>query len=298
MMAVEDPIPAGQGRIFNIQRYSLQDGPGLRTTVFMKGCPLACAWCHNPESQSVPRRLVTHENRCMGCGTCGDLFIRGKAPAPEELVEACPTGAKQLMGRDVEVGELVEEVLKDRLFFDESGGGVTFSGGEPLMQSAFVVKALSALRDKGVHTALDTCGLAPRNELLEAAALAQVVLFDLKHMDDDQHRAWTGAGNATILANLQALSLVHANIWIRMPVVPEVNDDLKNLEATAAFVAKLPGVHRLDLLPYHTIGAAKFRRLGRQYILDHVLPPSPKRMAEVAKLFRGHGLTVAIGGTQ
>jgi len=292
------PVPAEKGRIFNLQRYSLQDGPGLRTTVFLKGCPLACAWCHNPESQSAAPELITQEGRCIACGTCLDALLPGERPEdrPEQCVDLCPTGARQLLGREVTVDELVEELLRDRLFFDQSGGGVTLSGGEPLLQPGFVLRTLVALRQRGVHTALDTCGLGRREDLLAAAALADVVLFDLKHMDDAQHRRWTGAGNAPILANLEALSRVHGCIWIRVPVIPGANDDLENLEATARFVAGLPGVRRLDLLPYHSIGAAKFRRLGKEYALDQTEPPTPERMAGVAELFRAHGITATLGG--
>jgi len=280
------------GRIFNLQRYSLQDGPGLRTTVFLKGCPLECAWCHNPESQDPSPALVTQEGRCLHCGACDAPFA-----TPEAQADACPTGARQLLGRDVDVATLVEEVLRDRIFFDQSGGGVTLSGGEPLLQPAFALAVLAALRARGVHTALDTCGAAPRETLLEAAALADVVLYDLKHMDDAQHRRWTGTGNAAILANLEALGRRHDRIWIRVPVVPGVNDDLGNLEATARFAAALPGVRRLDLLPYHTTGGAKFRRLGREYRLDQLEPPTRERMAQLAGVFQAHGIEVTLGGT-
>jgi pyruvate formate lyase activating enzyme len=293
MNALESPVPAGLGRIFNIQRYSLQDGPGLRTTVFLKGCPLDCAWCHNPESQAPDRAMVTQETRCIACGTCQEAHLGGD---PEAMTEACPTGARQILGRDVAVEDLVEEVLKDRLFFDQSGGGVTFSGGEPLMQPVFVAAALRALKARGVHTALDTCGHSPLEDLLAAAALSDVVLFDLKHMDDAQHLRWTGTGNRTILANLEALGAVHRAIWIRVPVVPGVNDDPANLEATARFVARTPGVRRLDLLPYHGIGAAKFRRLGREYLLDRIEPPTPERMEALALPFRAQGIPVTFGG--
>ncbi|WLT32582.1 glycyl-radical enzyme activating protein [Geothrix sp. PMB-07] len=298
MSAGAVPVPAEKGRIFNLQRYSLQDGPGLRTTVFLKGCPLACAWCHNPESQSPAPKLITQESRCIACGTCLDALRPGELPEdrPEQCVDLCPTGARQLLGREVTVDELMEELLRDRLFFDQSGGGVTLSGGEPLMQPGFVLSTLEALRQRGVHTALDTCGLGRREDLLAAAALADVVLFDLKHMDDAQHRHWTGAGNAAILANLEALSQVHGGIWIRVPVIPGVNDDLANLEATARFVAGLPGVRRLDLLPYHSTGAAKFRRLGMDYTLEQVEPPTPERMAGLAALFQAHGITATLGG--
>lgn len=292
------PVAAGKGRIFNIQRYSLQDGPGLRTTVFLKGCPLACAWCHNPESQSADRAMIKLEQRCIACGSCFAICEPGEDPAsrPEACVDVCPTGARQMLGRDVEVEELLEEVLHDRAFFDQSGGGVTLSGGEPLLQPGFVVKVLIALKRRGVHTALDTCGLGRREDLLTAAALADVVLFDLKHMDDAQHRVWTGAGNAAILANLTALGQMHGQIWIRVPVIPGVNDDLQNMEATARFVAGIPGVRRLDLLPYHSTGAAKFRRLGKEYVLEQVQPPTPEHMASLVQLFQAHGITASVGG--
>lgn len=272
-----------KGRVFNIQRFSLHDGPGLRTTVFMKGCPLDCAWCHNPESQSPCREAVLQEGLCIRCGTCEPFQEDARA-------EACPTGARRMVGRDVDVEELVEEVLRDRIFFDESGGGVTFSGGEPLVQSAFVRAALAALRARGVHTALDTCGLPARN-LPETAALADLVLFDLKLMDGPRHLHWTGVDNAEILAALEALGRTHPNLRVRVPVVPGVNDDDANMDATARFVATLPGA-QADLLPYHATGAAKFARLGRHYALDGVQPPAPERMEELAQRFRNHGIKV------
>jgi pyruvate formate lyase activating enzyme len=290
-----DPIAPGLGRIFNLQRFSLQDGPGLRTTVFLKGCPLACAWCHNPESQELGRVGVTQESQCLGCGACDRACPGGACSHCLACVEACPSGARRMLGRDLEVAELVREALRDRIFFDQSGGGVTLSGGEPLVQAGFVAEALGALRAQGVHTALDTCGLAPTATLLEVAALADLVLFDLKHLDDASHRAWTGAGNAAILANLQALARVHPAIRVRVPVIPGVNDDRGNLAATATFVAVL-GLP-VDLLPYHGTGAAKFARLGRTYLLDQLEPPSPARMAEAAAPFRALGIPVSIGGT-
>lgn len=284
------------GRVLNVQRYSLQDGPGLRTTVFLKGCPLDCAWCHNPESQAPERAPVFQENRCIRCGLCREAAPPGDLEAWGDAVAGlCPTGARQMLGRDVEALELVDEVMRDRIFFDQSGGGVTFSGGEPLLQKPFLVEALAALRARGVSTALDTCGLAPLDDLLEAAALADLVLYDLKLMDDAAHRRWTGAGNAAILANLEALGRRHGAIWIRVPIVPGINDGDADLEAIAAFAARVPGVRRLDLLPYHATGAAKFKRLGRTYALEDVLPPARERMAELEGIVRSHGL--ATGGT-
>jgi pyruvate formate lyase activating enzyme len=285
------------GRVFNIQRFSLQDGPGLRTTVFFKGCPLACAWCHNPEGQALECEIVTVETRCIQCGTC-----KKACPSPSLCIRcgacanACPTGARQLIGRDVTSAELVAEVVRDRPFFDESCGGVTFSGGEPLLQTPFLLECLAQLAAAGVHAALDTCGFAPREDLLEAAALADVVLYDLKLIDAERHLAATGKRNERIMANLAALGAIHKAIWIRIPVVPGLNDDEANLDATARIAASTPGVCRVDLLPYHPTGAPKFARLGMPFRLEGVEEPSAERMRELAEGFRGYGIPVTIGG--
>lgn len=224
------------GLVFNVQRFSLHDGPGLRTTVFMKGCPLSCAWCHNPESQDPRIEYVRMLSRCMRCGRCSDEeladpVVHGRG---RDDVEACPTGAFQHVGSVMEPNEIVRTVLRDRMFFEESGGGVTFSGGEPLMQAAFVTESMRRLRAEGVHTALDTCGHATWADLGAAALQANLVLYDLKLMDDERHRAATGASNRVILENLQKLTAIHRTVWIRIPVIPGVNDDDANLEATAA----------------------------------------------------------------
>jgi len=285
------------GSVFNLQRFSLQDGPGLRSTVFMKGCPLSCLWCHNPESRAPQIEFLRMETRCMACGRCSAEDLAGCAGAKGAGdVAACPTGALQQVGRDREAAEVVREVLRDRIFFDESGGGVTFSGGEPLMQPGFLLEALGLLRAEGVHTALDTCGFAPRADLLAAAGLASLVLYDLKLMDDARHRAATGQSNRIILDNLKALAEVHEDIRIRVPVIPGLNDDLANLEATADFLASLAGARRVDLLPYHRIGEAKFARLGLDYALSDLRSPTPQRLEALAAVFRDRGLDTTAGG--
>ena len=294
--------PAGRspldsvGLVFNIQRFSLQDGPGLRTTVFLKGCPLACVWCHNPESQSPGAELLTLETRCIQCGACSQGCPFSECCLCGACVEACPTGARRMVGTLMGKTELLKDVLRDRIFFDQSGGGVTFSGGEPLMQADFVFDMAKALKAKGIHTALDTCGFARTDDLLCVATQMDLVLFDLKLMDEARHREATGESNALILANLQALAECHSNIWIRVPIIPGINDDQENLEATGQFVARLPGVRRVDLLAYHTFGASKFKRLGKDYALDALQPPSQERMDEIARGFRAHGLEVTLGG--
>jgi pyruvate formate lyase activating enzyme len=290
------------GRVFNVQRYSLHDGPGIRTTVFLKGCPARCLWCHNPESQSFDPEVLVVETRCVACGTCASVCAHG-APAPGSslctacgaCVEACPTGARQLAGRETTVDAVMLDVLRDRVFYEQSGGGVTFSGGEPLAQPDFLRGLLEASRTAGLHTAVDTCGFASRERLLGLVPLVDLFLFDVKLVDDARHRALTGLPVAPILDNLRALAAVHADVWIRVPVVPGHTDAESDVAATAALVAGLPGVHPVSLLPYHRTGASKARRLGRRYPLDALLPPPGEHLAALAALFRNRGLAVAIG---
>jgi pyruvate formate lyase activating enzyme len=291
------------GRIFDVQRYSLHDGPGIRTTVFLKGCPARCLWCHNPESQGFGPEVVVVETRCVHCGTCATVCPRGAPPPGSGLctacgvcVEACPAGARQLAGREVTVGEVMAEVLRDRIFFEGSHGGVTFSGGEPLAQADFLSALLEAARAHGIHTAVDTCGFAPRERLLALVPLVDLFLFDVKLVDDERHRALTGLPSRPILDNLRALAEARAEIWIRVPVVPGCTDAEADVAETAALVSGLSGVRRVSLLPYHATGSAKARRLGRPSPLESLAPPSPDRLEALAAPFRARGLAVTIGG--
>ncbi len=286
------------GLVFNVQRFSLQDGPGVRSTVFMKGCPLACGWCHNPESQSPEPEIIRMRHRCMVCGLCPEQGLEEPVGRSrnEADVEACPTGALQTVGQQMDSTALVKALLRDRIFFDESGGGVTFSGGEPLLQAPFVIEAMRLLRKESVHTALDTCGFARWQELQEASAQASLVLYDLKLMDDARHQAATGVSNRLILQNLKALSAIHQNIWIRVPIIPGINDDEGNLDATAAFLVSLPGIRQVDLLPYHATGEAKFARVGLLSTAQGILSPSIQRLETLAAHFRAQGLTTTLGG--
>ena len=286
-----------KGTVFNLQRFSTQDGPGVRTTVFLKGCPLACAWCHNPESQAPQAEILRMENRCMGCGLCPEAERReGVARKSARDLEACPTGALQQVGQDLEAAALVQELLRDRIFFDDSGGGVTLSGGEPLLQAPFAIETLRLLKRESVHTALDTCGFGSWEDLRGAAEWSDLILYDLKLMDEARHREATGQSNRMILDNLRSLAEAHRTLWIRVPVIPGINDDDANLEATARFLAPLPGVRKVDLLPYHGTGAAKFARLGKAYTLNQLRPPTRQRLEEVAGIFRARGLDTTIGG--
>lgn len=201
-----------------------------------------------------------------------------------------------MMGRQMTVPELVEQLCADRVFYDESGGGVTFSGGEPLLQFAFLCAALTACRERGLHTAVDTSGFAPREQLLAVAALADLILYDLKTMDDARHRELTGVSNRLILENLEALSRVHHAIWLRVPIVPGVNDGPAELEAIACFGAKISGVCQVNLLPYHQTGLAKRARLRHNDSRESFQSPSAERMEEIAGVFRRAGLDTRIGG--
>jgi pyruvate formate lyase activating enzyme len=286
------------GLVFNVQRFSLQDGPGLRSTVFLKGCPLACTWCHNPESRAPQTEFIRLRHRCMACGICSDEELADPLvrDRDEVDVESCPTGALQAVGREMGSAELVKSLLRDRIFFDESGGGVTFSGGEPLLQAPFVIEAMRLLRTEGVHTALDTCGFVDWQELAEAASHAALVLYDLKLMDEARHRAATGVSNAIILQNLKALAEIHPAIWIRIPIIPGINSDRANLAATAEFLGPLAGIRQVDLLPFHPLGEAKAVRVDTNNQLQDLQTPSSEDLEAMAALFRAKGLATTIGG--
>lgn len=298
------------GLIFNVQKFCVHDGPGIRTTVFLKGCPLCCVWCHNPESQSARTEIRILENRCTTCGECRRAcpfgqIVAGNGPmvtdAPQctacgECAEACPTGARQMVGERITVEALMARLRKDRMFYEDSGGGVTFSGGEPLTQPAFLQAMLDACRAEGFHTALDTCGFACTDVLLDIAARTNVVLFDLKLMDDARHLQYTGVSNKPILANLTALAQSHRNIWLRVPVIPGLNDREADWRAAAAFASTLPTIRQVNLLPYHKLGLLKTRRMSDVYPMESVEPPSAAHLERAAEIFRACGMNVKIGG--
>ncbi len=298
------------GIVFNVQKYSIHDGPGIRTTVFLKGCPLRCRWCHNPEGLSPGPEIVVLETQCRLCGEClracpnhAIVAENGGFRHAAELcsvcgtcVEACPSGARRMVGRRMTVSEVMAEVLKDRIFYDDSSGGVTFSGGEPLMQLRFLKDLLAASRSHGIHTAVDTCGFGARESLLSIAALTDLFLYDLKTIDQEKHVRHTGVANAPILENLSALGLVHSNIWIRIPLIPGLNDDEEDLNAMARFAASVRGVRQINLLPYHKTAIHKFRRLGQSYTLAQIADPAPERTEEIRQKLSAFGLAVKAGG--
>jgi pyruvate formate lyase activating enzyme len=296
------------GTIFLVERFALHDGPGIRTTVFFKGCPMRCWWCHSPESQSTVPETLVRADRCIRCGECLQACEHGAiAEADGEFTtlrahcavcgacaQVCPSGAREIAGREVTVAELVAEIERDVAFFDGSGGGVTFSGGEPLMQAAFLGDAIRACRELGIHTAVETAGFAPW-PAVELAATADLVLFDLKLHDEARHRFYTGVSNRPILENLARLAATSANLRVRIPLVPGVNDTAAEVDGLGRFLASA-GIREVDLLPYHTAGVAKYRRLGRSAPMPEAVPPSPSQVEAARRHLERFGLFVRAGG--
>ena len=277
-----------KGLIFDIKRYSINDGPGIRTTVFFKGCPLQCRWCHNPEGQSFTPEVMVRSARCLkDCSEClavcpeGALSKSGAILALDrihctacgECAEMCPTQAIEIVGRRLSPAELLREIEKDRVFHEESGGGVTFSGGEPLSQPDFLDEVLDLCRKKEIHAAVDTCGLAAPDVLERIAAQTELFLFDLKTMDEQRHIAFTGESNRVVLENLKRLAAMGKKIIVRIPVVPGINDDTENIRRTAGFLRTLKGISEISLLPYHRLGRDKSRGIEKAgFCLEYATP--------------------------
>jgi len=298
------------GRIFDIKRFAIHDGPGIRTTVFFKGCPLSCPWCHNPEGRSSEPELFLRSGRCNGCGAClpscqtgalslidGTISVdRSRCTACGDCAAACPSEALEIVGRVVTVGELIGSLGRDTPFYDQSNGGVTVSGGEPLAQPEFLNELLRACRSQWLHTTVDTSGYAPLEVVREVAASADLFLYDLKLIDPTAHRRFTGVENASILDNLRFLSSRGASVIVRVPVIPGITDALDNIDGIARFVASQGRPYPVDLLPYHRAGMEKYARLGLPCRLEAAEPPSDEAMRGLAAVFLGYKLRVMIGG--
>lgn len=298
------------GNVFNIEHFAIHDGPGIRTTVFLKGCPMACIWCHNPEGLSTGRHIVRYDEKCIGCGNCvntcpqkslgmtpdGILRDTQKCLCCGKCVEICCANAVEMVGGPMTSKEVADIALKDVAFYDESGGGVTFSGGEPLLQWEFVSECSRLLKEKGIHIAVETSGCVGKKVIKEVAADIDLFLYDLKHIDTDAHKEYCGTGNEQILENLQTLSETGKEIIIRMVVVPGVNDDPGTIERLCDFLERIDGVGFISLLPLHKSAAQKYRRLDKSFPIAGFEVPDGDRMALVAGMFKARGFSVQTDG--
>jgi len=298
-----------EGLVFNIQKYSVHDGPGIRTTVFLKGCPLECQWCHNPESIGFKSQIVFWKDRCIGCGRCKvkfpeqkieivnkkASFTKGVANLPIEVSEICPTQALELAGIKMSSKEVIDEVRKDTVFYDQSNGGVTFSGGEPLAQLDFLKELLIKAKTFGLHTTVDTTGYSKWENIEEILPYVDLFLLDVKHMDSEKHKEFTGVSNELILENIKKISDAGKRIFARMPVIPTVNDDDNNLTKMGEFLSSIQ-IEQINILPYHDIAKNKYKQLGKIYKLKDLEVPSDEQMSCVEEKLKSYGLKVIIGG--
>ena len=274
--------------VFDIQRSSFVDGPGIRTTVFFKGCNLRCAWCHNPESQSGALQMMFYKNKCTGCGKC-------KEKCPNSLEKCdfcgrctlyCPHDAREICGKEYTVEEVLRVILKDKTFYENSDGGVTFSGGECMLQIDFLEEILKECKKHGIHTAVDTAGHVPFEKFERILPYTDLFLFDVKCLDSEKHKRYTGVGNELILENLARLLRADARVWIRIPVIPEVNDTVEEMKAIRQLLDGCGSPEKVELLPYHALGEHKYEALGKSPCAFPV--PSKERMALLKSIFDSH----------
>ncbi|MCD6346647.1 MAG: glycyl-radical enzyme activating protein [Bacteroidales bacterium] len=298
------------GLIFDVKPYSINDGPGIRITLFLKGCPLNCVWCHNPESISSHVQKMYSKNKCIGCGTCVDecpvnaltLTADGIVTDTDlctlcgRCADVCPTLAIEMSGKQVTVDEMMVLIHKEVNTIDQSQGGVTISGGEPLMQSDFLIELLDAIGREGIHRAVDTTGMVKTETLLEVARRTDLFLYDLKSMDPEVHKKYTGVSNEKILSNLKILADSGAKIIVRIPLIKGVNADEKNIRDTAEFVAGLPGEVPVNLLPYHDIARVKHEKLGQDYHPAGYDEPDEEQIQRAIRIFKSHGIVATVGG--
>jgi len=298
-----------RGIVFDVKRYAVNDGPGIRTTVFFKGCPMRCWWCHNPESQNPKPELMYKRTRCKGSGECvkkcpkkaiskGGQYVsinRKLCNSCGKCALACPSDALMLVGRAAGADEMLKEIERDVTFYDESGGGVTFSGGEPLMQPDFLEALLGDCKERNIRTALDTCGYASCETVDRIMDKVDLFLYDIKSMDDQTHRKYTGVSNKLVIQNFKRLAENGSSISIRFPVIPGVNDNTENIIRTGEF-ALSHSVKQVCLLPYHRAGIEKYRSLDKTYRLKDIQSPSDEKMQMIKEKLITLGLDVRIGG--
>lgn len=268
-----------KGTVFDIQRFSVHDGPGIRTTVFLKGCPLRCRWCHNPEGLSKEIQLQYFRDSCIGCQSCGDRTALTDA-------QKCPAGALKVCGKIMDSSEVLQEVLKDQLFY-ETDGGITFSGGECLLQADFVAEVLTMAKEHHISTVIDTSGYVPWTAFEKVRNVCDLFLYDIKIWDRDKHIKYTGVDNALILENLRKLSSLKKPVWIRIPVIPDVNDTPEEIQNIAAFLKQLSNVRDITLMPYHTLGKSKYETLGLSCQYHTEKQVSPTQLQQFEALLKG-----------
>lgn len=298
--------------IFDIKRFAINDGPGIRTTLFMKGCPLRCVWCHNPEGLTeAPVKLYT-QKKCIGCQSCVEacpehnlvltpdgIKDQGHCVACGRCTDECPTLALQLAGKEYDLDDLMAIVEKERQVMEESKGGVTICGGEPFMHTDYLLTLLNALGRKCMHRTVDTTLFTSADKAREVAENCELFLIDIKHMDSDTHRKYTGVPNEQILSNIRLISEMGHDFWIRIPLIEGVNADEANIEATADFIASLPHAPEVvNILPYHDIGKGKHVRLGSLYNPEEICmeEPSLEKQRHVVEIMQSRGLNAKIGG--
>jgi len=294
--------------IFNIQKFSIHDGPGIRTTVFFKGCPLQCIWCHNPESQNLGKEILYDKNKCTLCGSCikicqnnaielkdNDLEINmDKCTFCGDCTVCCINSAKQIAGKEYTVDEVMKEVLKDRVFYKNSKGGVTLSGGEPLIYAAFVEELLMELKKENIHTAVDTCGAVDFKVLERISKYTDLFLYDIKSMDEKKHILYTGVSNKNIINNLINLSKIHNNINLRLPIIEGINADENHIFEILKLI-KNTNIKKINLLPYHDIAMHKYEKLGRKYY-EYMKRPADEKLKRYIDIIEKEGYRVKIGG--
>jgi pyruvate formate lyase activating enzyme len=280
------PAELDTGWIFDIQRFCIHDGPGIRTTVFLKGCPLRCLWCHNPESRRRQAQMAFYLAKCVHCGLCAQVCPHGailnddrrvnrtQCKACGTCAQQCPAEALKLIGRQAKVSDVLSDVLRDAPFYETSHGGVTLSGGEPLYQPQFSLHLLQACKRAGLHTAIETCGSAAWEHLACVQPYVDLFIYDLKVIDAQKHATLCGADNGLILRNAQRLSSAGAQVLFRTPLIPGLNDEPADLQQLATFITSLPGQHTLELMAYHRIGSGKYEALGESYALPNTQPPA------------------------